>query len=258
MKRPITTILVALSLLALAITALLHAASPAFGPLGLAGVSARGPASVGSPSASAPSVAELGSTPARAPSGPGIAITASSGDGGFGTVYPAASRFVTAVGGTTLSRASNPRGWSETAWSGAGSGCSASESQPAWQAGNPNITSVCSHRAVADASAYADPSTGVCVYDSFAFQGTSGWLVFGGTSVGAPIIASAFALAGGVTASSASDPHAHSSSLFDVVRAATGVWQPALQRWRRLGRASRLGTPDALGAFLMRAASLPG
>jgi subtilase family serine protease len=56
---------------------------------------------------------------------PGIAVTASSGDNGYGVEYPAASRYVTAVGGTSLTRASNSRGWSEVAWSGAGSGCSA-------------------------------------------------------------------------------------------------------------------------------------
>src|SRR3954454_762069 len=55
---------------------------------------------------------------------PGAAITVSSGDSGFGPEYPAASRFVTAVGGTTLNRGSSARGWSETAWSGSGSGCS--------------------------------------------------------------------------------------------------------------------------------------
>src|ERR1051325_8315376 len=56
---------------------------------------------------------------------PGVAITASTGDGGTGPQYPATSQYVTAVGGTSLSKASNPRGWTETAWSGAGSGCSA-------------------------------------------------------------------------------------------------------------------------------------
>src|SRR3954451_23122294 len=56
---------------------------------------------------------------------PGTAITVSSGDNGYGVEYPAASPYVTAIGGTTLRRASTPRGWSETAWSGAGSGCSA-------------------------------------------------------------------------------------------------------------------------------------
>src|SRR5205814_9663022 len=56
---------------------------------------------------------------------PGVAITASSGDGGFGVIHPASSRFVTAVGGTSLRKASNARGLTETAWHGAGPGCSA-------------------------------------------------------------------------------------------------------------------------------------
>src|SRR3954467_13299719 len=54
----------------------------------------------------------------------GVAITVSSGDAGYGPEFPAASRYVTAVGGTSLRRATNVRGWTETAWSGAGSGCS--------------------------------------------------------------------------------------------------------------------------------------
>ena len=57
---------------------------------------------------------------------PGIAVTASTGDSGYkGGSYPASSSYVTAVGGTTLKMpATNARGWSETVWSGAGSGCS--------------------------------------------------------------------------------------------------------------------------------------
>ncbi len=39
----------------------------------------------------------------------------------------------------------------------------------------------------------ADPNTGVAVYDTY---GVSGWLVFGGTSASAPIIAGVYALAG--------------------------------------------------------------
>src|SRR5205814_938828 len=38
---------------------------------------------------------------------PGIAITFSSGDSGYGSEYPAASPYVTSVGGTTLSLNSN-------------------------------------------------------------------------------------------------------------------------------------------------------
>ncbi len=120
---------------------------------------------------------------------PGVAVTASAGDGGYRAEYPAASPFVTAVGGTTLSRASNTRKWSETVWSGTGSGCSAVEPNPGWQP----ITSLCKRRTVSDVAADANPNTGVAVYDSY---GAPGWLVFGGTSVSSPIIASVYALAG--------------------------------------------------------------
>jgi subtilase family serine protease len=124
---------------------------------------------------------------------PGVAITASSGDSGYGVEFPAASRYVTAVGGTTLTKdSSTSRGWSETAWSGAGSGCSAYISKPSWQ-----TDTGCASRTVADVSADADPNTGVAVYDTY---GQSGWLEFGGTSVASPIVASVDALIGSAAA----------------------------------------------------------
>lgn len=106
---------------------------------------------------------------------PGIAITVSSGDNGYGVEFPAASQYVTAVGGTHLVRSSTARGWTETVWSGAGSGCSAYISKPSWQ-----LDTGCSRRTVADVSAIGDPNTGVAVYDSYAYRGRSGWMVFGG------------------------------------------------------------------------------
>ncbi len=121
---------------------------------------------------------------------PGIDVTVSSGDGGYGVEFPAASQYVTAVGGTTLTQASGTaRGWTEAAWSGAGSGCSAYVLKQPWQ-----TDAGCARRTVADVSAEADPHTGVAVYDTYA---GGGWQVFGGTSVAAPIIASVDALAGG-------------------------------------------------------------
>ncbi|NNN20000.1 MAG: peptidase S8 [Acidimicrobiaceae bacterium] len=124
----------------------------------------------------------------------GIAMTASSGDGGYGVEYPAASPYLTAVGGTTLTASVTPTSltWSQTVWSGAGSGCSAYEPQPAGQ-GTWN-TACPSNRTVADTSADANPNTGVAVYDSFH---EPGWMVFGGTSVSSPTIASVYALAAG-------------------------------------------------------------
>ena len=118
----------------------------------------------------------------------GVAITVSAGDFGYAAMFPAASRFVTAVGGTSLVAAGNARGWDETVWAGTGSGCSAYIAKPSWQH-DPD----CPMRMVADVSAVADLATGVAVYDTFGF---GGWVVVGGTSVGAPLIAATYALNG--------------------------------------------------------------
>jgi subtilase family serine protease len=150
---------------------------------------------------------------------PGVAITVSSGDGGFGVEFPAASRFVTAVGGTHLTRASGARGWAETAWSGAGSGCSAFITKPSWQ-----TDSGCAMRTVADVSAVADPNTGVAVYDSYGRPRSTGWLQFGGTSVAAPIIGAVYALAGnGGGGSGAASAYSHASALNDVTSGSNGT-----------------------------------
>ena len=178
---------------------------------------------------------------------PGIAITVSSGDGGYGVEFPAASQYVTAVGGTTLTTASNSRGWSETAWSGAGSGCSAYITKPSWQ-----TATGCSKRTVADVSAVADPNTGVAVYDSFRYQGVSGWLVFGGTSVASPIIASVYALAGNAgSVAYGSFPYSHTSSLFDVTTGSNGSCGGSYLCTAGLGYdgPTGLGTPNGTGGF---------
>lgn len=175
---------------------------------------------------------------------PGIAVTASSGDSGFGVEFPAASQYVTAVGGTTLTRANNTRGWTETVWSGAGSGCSAFITKPSWQ-----TDSGCSHRTVADVSAVADPNTGVSVFDSFH---EPGWLVFGGTSVASPIIASVYALAGNASSITfGSFPYSHTSSLFDVTSGSNGSCSPSYLCTAGTGYdgPTGLGTPDGVGAF---------
>ena len=183
---------------------------------------------------------------------PGVAITVSSGDSGYGVQYPAASEYVTAVGGTTLARptGSTP-GWSETVWSRAGSGCSAYDPQPSWQSHVANITGVCAKRAVADVSAVADPNTGVAVYDSYTYQGVGGWLVFGGTSVSSPLIASVYALAGNAkTFNYGTFPYSHTTALNDVIGGSNGscgnVLCNATSGW---DGPTGLGTPNGLGGF---------
>jgi hypothetical protein len=152
---------------------------------------------------------------------PGIAITASSGDAGYGAQSPAAFNTLTAVGGTNLQRASNTRGWAETVWSGTGSGCSAYITKPTWQ-----TDTGCAKRTIGDVAYIGDPNTGVAVYDSTAYRGSSGWLVFGGTSVGAPSIAAIYGLSGS-TVSNASSLYASVSALFDVTSGSNGTCSSA-------------------------------
>ena len=140
----------------------------------------------------------------------GIAITVSTGDSGYGVQFPASSPHVTAVGGTSLMRASNSRGWSERAWSGGGSGCSTVYAKPVWQS-DP----LCSKRMEADTSAVADPNTGVAVYGPI-FGNFVGWEVFGGTSVAAPLTAGIYGLNGGAVTygSNPYPPAPYGSDLF--------------------------------------------
>ncbi|MCU1449794.1 MAG: hypothetical protein JWP02_1964 [Acidimicrobiales bacterium] len=178
---------------------------------------------------------------------PGIAITASTGDNGYGVQFPASSDAVTAVGGTSLSKSTGSRGWSERAWSGAGSGCSSFFAKPSWQ-----NDSGCSKRAIADVSAVADPATGVAVYDSVDDgAGHHGWLVFGGTSVGAPLIAGVYALAGNASTAGPGYPYAHTGSLNDVTSGSNGACVPTYLCTAGPGYdgPTGLGTPAGVGAF---------
>lgn len=125
---------------------------------------------------------------------PGIAITAASGDGGIGANFPADIPQVTAVGGTYLTRSANARGWEESPWSGTGYGCSTAFAKPTWQSGG------CATRSIPDVAALADPASGVAVFSTVAPGGAAGWMVLGGTSVGAPMIAAIYALAAGGSA----------------------------------------------------------
>ncbi|WP_406442442.1 putative Ig domain-containing protein [Streptomyces sp. NBC_01613] len=152
---------------------------------------------------------------------PGVAITVSAGDEGYGAEYPATSQYVTAVGGTALSTSSTSRGWTESVWKtssteGTGSGCSAYDTKPSWQ-----TDTGCTKRMESDVSAVADPATGVAVYDTY---GGSGWAVYGGTSASSPIIAGVYALAGtpGSSDYPAKYPYSHTSNLYDVTSGNNG------------------------------------
>ncbi|MDX6199862.1 MAG: hypothetical protein QOJ79_3013 [Actinomycetota bacterium] len=186
----------------------------------------------------------------------GIAVTASSGDGGYGTLFPAASPDVVAVGGTSLYLKTDGTYDRETAWSGAGSGCSSIVAKPSYQ---PTVKG-CGNRAVADVSAVADPNTGVAVLGYDGNTGTSGWMVVGGTSASAPIIAAGYALKGRTTttpvtttASAAKSLYnAPAGSLRDVTSGSNGRCgkSPALcTAVSGYDGPTGVGTPNGLGAF---------
>jgi subtilase family serine protease len=176
----------------------------------------------------------------------GIAITVSSGDNGYGVEFPAASQYVTAVGGTSLKRVSGGRGFAETVWNGAGSGCSAYIAKPSWQ-----TDAGCARRTVADVSAVADPNTGVSVYDTYRLH-PGGWLVFGGTSVAAPLIGAVYAVAGNASSINyGSFSYSHLAALFDVTAGSNGSCGGSYLCTGTAGfdGPTGNGTPNGTGAF---------
>lgn len=180
---------------------------------------------------------------------PGHIITASAGDSGTGASQPCSYATVVCIGGTSLNHASNTRGWSETAWSGSGSGCSAKVAKPSWQ-----TDSGCTMRSEADVSAVADPNTGVAVYDSYSYQRHSGWMVFGGTSVSSPLVGSVYALAGNessLTYAQSIWAAGGSSSLNDVTSGSNGTCTISYICNAGAGYdgPTGWGTPNGIGAF---------
>jgi subtilase family serine protease len=147
----------------------------------------------------------------------GVAIVASAGDSGYGAQFPATAPGVIGVGGTSLRRASNARGWSETAWSAGGSGCSKVFAKPSWQ-----TDKLCTTRMETDISAVADPSTGVAVYGPTGTGTASGWIVFGGTSVAAPVIAGIYGATGARPTGASKIWAAKGNGLNDVTSGANG------------------------------------
>jgi subtilase family serine protease len=175
---------------------------------------------------------------------PGVAITASTGDSSYNdpALYPAIFPTVIGVGGTSLGSV-NPR--AETAWSGAGSGCSQIFAQPNFQQG---LSTGCTNRAEADAAADADPYSGVAVYDSY--KNKFGWWIFGGTSVASPIVASVFALAGNTATNNPAYLYANAANLNDITSGANGnCGAPLCVAGAGWDGPTGLGTPNGIAAF---------
>lgn len=122
---------------------------------------------------------------------PGIMYLAASGDFGYNNNGPPMwFPSVVAVGGTVLSKSGST--YSESAWDGAGSGCSPGQTKPSWQ-----HDTGCTTRTAADVSAVAWQ---VAEYDTY---GYGGWFTVGGTSAASPMIAAVYGLAGNASAQDA-------------------------------------------------------
>ncbi|MEU1203636.1 carboxypeptidase regulatory-like domain-containing protein [Streptomyces sp. NPDC005813] len=179
---------------------------------------------------------------------PGVVVTASSGDTGNEVVWPSSDPNVVATGGTLLTRAPDTaRGWTESAWSGAGSGCSTFEPQPDYQSGSATD---CPRRATADISAVADPHSGLAVYNSL----NDGWLQVGGTSLSSPLIAAMYALAGTPATGTypVTYPYAHQNKgLFDITEGTNGACgHVQCQAGPGWDGPTGLGTPNGVAALL--------
>jgi subtilase family serine protease len=179
---------------------------------------------------------------------PGIAVTASTGDNGYqGGSYPASSSYVTAVGGTTLAMNGTTR-VSETAWSGAGSGCSTVNT--ALAAAAPFATG-CAKRAMADVAAAADPNQGGMAVYYPTSRNSSTWAQVGGTSEASPIIASVYALSGNTAGYANALPYGNPGALNDITSGYNGSCPTS--QWCNAGSGwdgpTGLGTPNGTGAF---------
>ena len=164
---------------------------------------------------------------------PGVVVTASAGDGGYdnslrgGTapLFPAASPYVIAVGGTSLHKATTTRGWSEEVWeesshsAGTGSGCSATQLKPAWQADKG-----CAHRTDNDVAAVAACETPISIYGTH----FGGWEDVCGTSASAPLVAGieAHASEAGGPPPTANAFYKNRSTLFNVTKGHNGTCSP--------------------------------
>ncbi len=175
---------------------------------------------------------------------PGIPMTAGAGDNGYGSgsaiSFPAASRYVTAVGGTTLDMTGGTyRG--EAVWGDTGSGCSRVFAKPKWQ-----TDAGCPMRTINDLAVVGDPNTGVAAFVTL----LGGWNVFGGTSVGAPVVASMYALAGNGTTAGGASLYAHASSFREIGGSSASCFPSYLcTAIRGYNGPAGLGTPDGLAAF---------
>ncbi len=174
---------------------------------------------------------------------PGIAVTASTGDHGYQDASaPANMTSVIAVGGTSIVPDGSSRGYNETVWAGAGSGCSDHNKAPKYQ---DTKATKCKGDASADVSAAANPGAGgASIYYSGHFT------VVGGTSESSPIIAAVFALSGKTKGYPGENLWKNPNKLYDITSGSNGsCGAPLCTAGKGWDGPTGLGTPNGAGAF---------
>jgi subtilase family serine protease len=179
---------------------------------------------------------------------PGTVITASSGDSGLRASAPCDYTTVVCIGGTSLRSGGGTRGWTETAWRGAGSACAHLVAKPSWQ-----TDTGCTFRSETDVSAVADPEPGLAFYDTYP---SGGWGTTGGTSASSPIIASVFALAGNASSQNYAAGlwgNGGGSGFYDVISGSNGTCGKKIAYICNAGPGydgpTGWGTPNGVSAF---------
>jgi subtilase family serine protease len=189
-----------------------------------------------------------------------VVFFASTGDHKSGTnspdvEWPSVSPNVVAVGGTTIIRNNASAYLKQSAWTDGGGGLSQFELRPAYQ--TVVATRVGKHRGAPDIAADADPASGMWIYCAKATCGYgSAWLVFGGTSLAAPLVAGIANNAGHFRASSIAELTAiykelGGALLSDVTsghcgNGTNGAFVNAISGW---DRCTGVGTPKVKGAL---------
>ena len=184
--------------------------------------------------------------------------------------FPAALNTVVAVGGTSLYLEQSAMRQSETVWNdngvknyyetllselffsvmplgASGGGCSVKFAAATWQTSLSVWPGAgCgTKRLDADVAAVADYLTGIDIYDSYTCNSgcvsSPGWLTVGGTSLASPLIASAYALAGGAQGVPypALTLYGHPGATYDVTIGGNG--------WCAGEGAAACGDPNTLG-----------
>jgi subtilase family serine protease len=175
---------------------------------------------------------------------PDIAVVASTGDSGWMqyAAYPASDTHVIAIGGTSVFKDTSKRGFHESAWAGAGSGCSRPNRPPKYQT---RVKTTCETDATADVSGPADPSNGglLIVYNGATHQ-------VGGTSESSPFIAAVYALSGHHNNYPGKLPYRDPGDLYDVTTGSNGTCGPILcEAGKGWDGPTGLGTPNGVTAF---------